>query len=148
MIVRSSTLAAPADAVWDAVLHPSTFSFVAGPLLRYPAAELAETRWVAGMELEDRLLLLGFVPLGRHHIRIESVDGDARRLQTREHGSLVRRWDHTITVDPIDERSCRYTDQLEIEAGAPTAVIAVLARVLFRYRHLRWRRLAAELSAG
>ena len=38
----------------------------AAPLLRFPAAELADTRWLPGLELDDRVLLFGFIPLGRH----------------------------------------------------------------------------------
>ena len=146
ILVRISTLAASADAVWDAVESTTTFAYVAGPLLRFPAAELAEARWLPGMELEDRVLLLGFIPLGRHRIRIESADRATRRLQTREAGGLVRAWDHEIRVEAIDDGSCRYSDRLEIEAGALTPVVGVFAWLLFRYRHYRWRRLVTSLS--
>ena len=145
-LTRTSTLEAPADAVWAAVLRADTFAFVVAPLLRFPAAELADTRWLPGMELEDRLLLFGFIPLGRHRIRIESLDQAAHRLQTRERSRLLQRWDHHISVEPVDERRCRYRDRLEIEAGALTPVARVLAGLLYRYRHVRWRRLARELS--
>jgi hypothetical protein len=145
-LTRVSTLEAPADAVWAAVLRADTFAYVTAPLLRFPAAELADTRWLPGLELEDRLLLFGFIPLGRHRIRIESVDEAGRRLQTRERGRLLQRWDHHIIVEPVDERRCRYTDRLELEAGTLTPVMGLLASLLYRYRHLRWRRLARELS--
>ena len=145
---RTSRLVAPADLVWAAVLRTDTFSYVAGPLLRYPAAELAETRWMPDLVQEDRLLLLGFIPLGRHRIRIASVDEDARRLRTEEGSRLLRRWEHEIVVEAIDAASCRYTDRLEIDAGALTPVVAILARLLFRYRHHRWSRLAKGSSSG
>ena len=88
-VERTSRLEAPAEVVWAAVLRTSTFAYVASPILRFPAAELADTQWMPGLELEDRLLLFGFVPLGRHHIRIESVDHEAMRLRTMEAGTIV-----------------------------------------------------------
>jgi uncharacterized protein YndB with AHSA1/START domain len=147
-LTRTSTLEAPAEAVWAAVVRADTFAYVAAPLLRFPAAELADTRWLPGLELDDRVLLFGFIPLGRHRIRIESVDEDARRLQTREGSRLLERWDHEISVVPIDDSSCAYTDRLEIEAVVLTPVAWVVAGLFFRYRHFRLRRLARELGGG
>ena len=144
---RNSRLDAPAEMVWDTVLRADTFAYVAAPLLRFPAASLADTRWVPGLELDDRLLLFGFIPLGRHHIRIESVDHEARRVQTREGSRLVATWDHHIQVEPIDARSCLYRDRLEIEAGSLTPVVGLFGYLFFRYRHHRWRRLAHQLSS-
>ena len=146
IVERTSLLEAPAELVWEAVLRTDTFSYVAGPLLRFEAAELADARWLPGMELEDRLLLFGFVPLGRHRIHIESVDEVARRLRTSESSRLLTRWDHEIGVDALDERTCHYRDHLEIEAGALTPVVGICAWLLFRYRHFRWRRFARELA--
>ena len=145
-LTRTSTLAAPAEAVWAAVLRADTFAYVAAPLLRFPAAELADTRWLPGLELEDRVLLFGFIPLGRHRIRIESVDEPGRRLQTRESSRLLERWDHEISVEPIGDSTCAYTDRLEIEALVLTPVAWLLASLFFRYRHFRLRRLARELA--
>jgi len=147
-LTRSSVLEAPADAVWSAVLRADTFAYVTAPLLRFPAAELADTRWLPGLELEDRVLLFGFIPLGRHRIRIESVEEAERHMQTRERSRLLQRWDHEIVVQPLDARSCRYTDRLVLEAGAATPIAGLAAGLLFRYRHHRWRRLARELTSG
>ena len=144
---RSSRLEAPAELVWDTVLHTDTFAYVAAPLLRFPAASLADARWVPGLELEDRLLLFGFIPLGRHRIRIAEVDMEAHRLRTEEGSRLLQRWVHEIEVEAIDERSCRYTDRLTIDAGALTGPVSLLAGLFFRYRHYRWRRLARRLSS-
>lgn len=147
-VARSSRLEASADAVWEAVLQTGTFSYLAAPLLRFPAADLAEARWHPGLVLEDRLLLFGFIPLGSHRIRIASIDDDARRLRTDEGSRLLRRWEHTIEVEAIDEATCRYTDRLEIEAGGLTPLVGLFARGLFRWRHHRWRRLAVQLPSG
>lgn len=148
IVERTSLLEAPAERVWDALQRTATFSYVSAPLLRFPVAELAEARWLPGMELEGRLLLLGFIPIGRHRIRIESVDETTRCLQTREGSRLLTRWDHEIRVEAVDDGACRYRDRIEIEAGTMTPVVWLFASVLFRYRHLRWRRLARELATG
>ena len=143
---RTSTLEAPAELVWAAVLRTDTFSYVAAPLLRFPAADLAEARWLPGLELEDRLLLFGFIPLGRHRIHLTDVDDEARRLRTDEGSRLLRRWEHSIEVERVDAAHCRYSDHLSIEAGAATSAVGLVARGLFWWRHRRWRRLARELT--
>ena len=148
IVERDSRLEAPAEDVWAAVLRMDTFAYVAAPVLRFPAAELADTRWMPGLELEDRLLLFGFVPLGRHRIRIESVDHEALRLRSTEQSRLLRRWNHEIVVEPIDARSCRYSDRVDLDAGALTGLVGSLAGLLLRYRHIRWRGLARTLSGG
>ncbi len=125
---RTSRLEAPAPAVWAAVLQTGTFAYVAGPLLRFPAAELAEARWMPGLELEGRLLLFGFIPLGRHRIRIAEVDEAQRRLRTDESSRLLRRWEHEIVVEPVDAGSCRYTDRLTVDAGVLTGPVSLFAR--------------------
>ena len=85
---------------------------------------------------------------GKTRIRIASIDDDARRLRTDEGSRLLRRWEHTIEVEAIDEATSRYTDRLEIEAGGLTPLVGLFARGLFRWRHHRWRRLAVQLPSG
>ena len=41
---------------------------------------------------------------------------------------------------------CRYTDEFEVRAGRFTPVAAAIIRAFFRYRQMRWRRLARRLA--
>jgi len=54
---------------------------------------------------------------------------------------MLRAWLHSFTVVAEGPAACRYTDTVEIDAGALSPLIAFLARWFYRYRHRRWRKL-------
>lgn len=86
-----------------------------------------------------RLYLFGVIPLWRHTVRV--IEGDEAKGEacTEEHGGPLRRWRHRLTAEPVDGNSCRYTDEVDIDAGWLTPVAAATARRFYRYRHRRWR---------
>ena len=75
-------------------------------------------------------------------IHVVQVDPRTRTIVTNEHGGVIRRWNHTLHVDAVDAMRSRYTDSIEIEAGALTGVVAAAVRGIFSYRQSRLRRLA------
>jgi hypothetical protein len=95
-----------------------------------------------GETLTLRLKVLG-IPANRHTLHLAAVDDAARTLRTREHGGVLRAWNHTIAVEPADGASCRYTDVVEIDAGPLTPVAHAIARAFFAHRQRRWHKLAA-----
>jgi len=145
-----SVLPAPADAVWAAVQTGRLLEEVAAPLLRFRPSDggALPERWPLGVPLSLRLYLLGVVPFGPHELVVERVDDAARELQTRERSPLFRRWDHRITVEPVDARRARYVDEVEVDAGWLTPLAAALALVFFRHRHRRWQAVARRLAAA
>ncbi len=64
---------------------------------------------------------------------------DARELVSHESGVLVDTWDHAIRVEAIDDDRRRYTDALDLRAGAFTPLVWLFAHGFYRYRHWRWR---------
>jgi hypothetical protein len=122
------------------VQRADTFVYVTRPLLgvRDPLPETLGQ----GETLTLRLKVLG-LPANRHTLHLETVDHDARTVQTREHGGALRTWDHTIRVDPLTETTCRYTDEVEIEAGRLTPVAHAIANAFFAHRQRRWHKLVA-----
>ncbi len=146
-VQRTTELDAAADHVWHALAVPDSFVLVAGDLVRFPAAERHDAPWRDGDVIDGWTFLFSVVPWSRHRLAIHRLDDAERRLESRERGGLIRRWDHVIQVTPIDERRCRYEDRIEIEAGLFTPVVAAWARVLYAYRQRNWRRLAPVLTA-
>jgi hypothetical protein len=142
-IRRSSDLPIPAERVKDLLLKSSTFVFVTWPLLAV-SGDLPE-QLTLGARADVRLWLFSLIPLNRHVIEVVEVDEDAGIARTREHGGAIKRWNHTLRVEPTGPDSCRYTDEVDIDAGSATPVVAAFARVLFAYRHSRWRQLAKVL---
>lgn len=146
-IRKTSRLPASADVVWAALKRPGTFAHVVWPVLTAPAARRMETLAAPGLGGSGWLFLFGVVPLHRHTIEVVSVDDAARRLETAEHGGVLRSWRHVLTVRP-DGQGCVYTDEVTLDAGALTPVATAFARGMYAYRHLRWRRLARQLASN
>ena len=148
-ITIESVLSASADIVWEGVKASATLHEIARPLVRLrpaPGTTIPD-RWPVGVPVELRLFLFGVVPLGPHTLVVESVDDEARVLQTRERGPRLC-WDHRILVEPDEPGRARYTDEVEIDAGPASALVAAAARVFFRHRHRRWQALARSLPAA
>ena len=145
-IERAVELPLAAEAAWRLMRRTATFAFVAAPLLgvRDPLPE----RFAAGDRLRLRLTGPAGLPAGPHEIFVESVEEDGRAIQTREHSPLLRRWDHRLSVAETGPESCRYTDEVELDAGPLTALVVPAARAFFAHRQRRWRALAAVLTPG
>jgi len=69
-----------------------------------------------------------------HTMHIELLDRSGRVLQSREHAPGIRRWDHTLSVQPRDGRT-EWRDTVFIDAGWRTPFIARFATYLYRRRH-------------
>lgn len=151
MTVRlDTTLPCPVATAWDALTRVSTLLHVSAPVLRFRpvrGAALPE-RWAVGEPVAVRLILFGVLPLGRHHLTIERMDPAAGEVQSRERGTLVKRWDHLIRVRPTADGGTAYTDEIHISAGWLTPLVAGFAAVFYRHRQRRWRRLAGRLGRG
>lgn len=145
-LTRTTILDAPAEAIWRAVLRPRSFTTVTRGMLRMPVLKGRTRDWQPGERIVGRIWLFGFVPLHCHHLEVAQIDHDARLLRSDEHGGLIRVWRHDIVVEPLDDRRCRYTDRLDIEAGWATRPVALFAAVFYRIRQRRWRQLAQEFA--
>lgn len=130
-----------ADRVWDALRHPASFTYVCRGVLGVPAlAGRTDVMW-EGESGTGWLLLFHVIPLSRHTITIVDVDHSTRTLRTREHGGFLRAWNHSLHVEPVSERSCLYSDTVDIDAGILTGVVARVAVLIYRYRQRRWHKL-------
>jgi hypothetical protein len=154
LIVRlSTTLPTSADRAWDAVQKVDTFRYVTRGVLGFrPETEVPE-RFAAGDIFRIRLLFFHVVPVWRHELRIVRLDHSKRELYTHERGGPVRTWNHRITIEPPapsspheQDDSCLYTDEIEVRAGPFTPIVWLYAQLFYRYRQMRWRKLARALG--
>lgn len=136
-----SDLPLPADVVANLIRKPALLQHVAWPffLMRGLPGEFS-----IGEATTIRLYLSGFVPLWRHTITV--VSATDREALTEEHGGPLRSWRHRLSVTPLSEASCRYTDEVEIDAGRFTPLAGPFARSFYRHRHRRWASLARVLA--
>ena len=85
------------------------------------------------------------MPAWWHEIHITRLDDAAREILTAERGGAIKQWHHRITVDERGPYRSHYTDEIDIRAGVFTPLIWAYAQAFYRYRQMRWRRLAREL---
>lgn len=133
-----------ADRVWRAMLHPASFSYVCRGLIGIPALSGRTEPVREGGRGSGWLLLFHFLPLSPHTIHLVEINPSTRTVRSAEHGGILRAWNHTLHVEPISERTCRYSDTVDINAGALTAVVAKLAILIYRYRQRRWHKLVRK----
>jgi hypothetical protein len=131
--------------VWETLKKVDTFRYITRGVLGIRPLQPVPAQLAAGDVVRIRLLFFHVLPGWTHEIRIVSVDEERHRIETAERGGSIRTWNHVITVDPGEPGHTRYTDALEIDAGPLTALVRGYARVFYRYRQWRWRRLARTL---
>ncbi|MCK8462831.1 hypothetical protein MUY35_03090 [Aliiroseovarius sp. S1339] len=137
----------PADTaiVWDHILQPRLFCFVAKGVLTFKPVNPSAfpERWSAG-QYRVRKYLWGLLPMGWQVIDIEFLPDQGRphRLRDNGRGWMVPTWDHTMIVEPA-QGGTRYTDYVKIEAGVLTPLVAVFARHFYKHRQRRWQKLIA-----
>ncbi|MGH2978781.1 MAG: hypothetical protein ACRDLQ_03985 [Solirubrobacterales bacterium] len=149
MLMRVSTrLSAPADVVWDTVKRTDTLRYVTRGLLGFRIDGETPERLTEGETYSMRLLFFGVLPAWRHEIHVARLDEAAHEIRTEERGGPVRSWRHRIAVDGEGWGSTRYLDEIEIAAGALTPFVWAYAQLFYRYRQMRWRRLARRLGAS
>ena len=108
------------------------------PLTRYDG--LPRTDMEEGRTYFTDISILGFIRVPSYRIEIERLCSDNRIMESREGGSNVRSWNHTLTVEEQADGAC-WTDRVFIDAGASTFVVAQFARLMYMARH-RSRRAA------
>jgi ligand-binding SRPBCC domain-containing protein len=136
----TKTLPASTERVWELVIRLETLQYIARPLLTFkPLDSLQDGVYQAGASCRFSLRLLGLFPLGMHRIHILKCDKGEGLIQSSEHGSLTRQWNHTIRVEPARDGQTLYTDSLEIEGvWGMTRLIGAFAWLFYRHRQRRW----------
>jgi hypothetical protein len=147
MIVDVSTvLNCSAAKAWNEVQKSSLLLYVIWPLARIvPSGPPIPQRWSEGLTFQCRLFVFGVIPTGKHTIHFEKIDQENREIQSREHDPLIARWDHLVSIKPLDDTRAIYRDTIDVGAGSLTFVVWAWANWFYRHRQRRWRALARTL---
>jgi hypothetical protein len=78
--------------------------------------------------------MLGMMKTKGHVMRVEKLDRKKRLLQSRERNPDVKRWDHTLTIEPHGDGSL-WRDRIVLDAGMKTWVTAFFCRYVYTHRH-------------
>lgn len=80
------------------------------------------------------VVMWGLLRTKSHVMRAETLDWDARVLQSREHKPGVARWDHTLSLSSHPKGSL-WTDNIVVDAGWQTPLVARFCRCVYSHRH-------------
>lgn len=140
MIIKvQSIMKMDADLLFYEIGKTESFHFITRPLVTFlPEGYKEKERWEDG-SYPMKLFLLGFLPLGRHVVKIR-IDEEKKEMKDLGGGKLVPVWHHLIRVEKAGKNHAKYTDIILIKAGWKTVFIALFAEVFYRYRQYRWRK--------
>lgn len=146
MLCRVLThLDAPAEEVWSAVKRSSTLIHVTRGFLGFSGWDRMPEEWQPDSIFRTRFWFFHVLPAWwQHTMTVKAIDEHQRSIQSHEWGGVIKVWDHTIQVSPSSS-GCDYSDEIEIDAGGLTIFVWSYANLFYRYRQLRWRRLARRL---
>lgn len=88
-----------------------------------------------GQSIDLNMIMYGWLPIGRWHIDVIERDDAARRLVSHERGTLAKRHDHILTVEPLEGGGCRHRDEITVDAGFRTSIYAWTAKRVYEKRH-------------
>src|SRR5882724_10737718 len=105
MIVDVSTvLNCSADKAWYEVQKSSLLLDVIWPLARVvPVGAPFPERWSEGLTIQCRSFAFGVIPIGVRTLHFEKIDHKNYQIQSREHDPLIARWDHLVSIKPLDD---------------------------------------------
>jgi len=132
---------------WDEVQKSSLLLHVIWPLARIVSVDPQRfpERWTEGLTIQCRSYLLGLIPIGVRNLHFERIDQMNFQILTLESDPLVKRWNHTISIEPLGQDRSIYSDVIDIDAGGLTVLVWAWARWFYRHRQRRWRALAKSL---
>lgn len=127
--------------LWQKIIEPRSLQFVAAPLLTFVPVEAGglEGEWQVGRDYPLQLYFLNFIPLGRHSIRLVTIDRSTNTILSEERGSLARVWNHRMHFQQVAPGKLVYEDEIEIRAGVLTPLIWTFAHLFYRHRQWRWK---------
>ncbi len=139
----STILKTNENRMWEELQKVSSLIHVASPILKFRLKEghSIPEKWSPGSEYIFKLSFFGIFPLGDHVIKLVELNKEENLLISNEHGKLSKVWNHIIKFNAIDNQTIEYTDEIEIKAGILTLSIWLFARIFYRHRQNKWKKL-------
>jgi hypothetical protein len=87
----------------------------------------------------------GVIPISVRTLHVEKIDQKNYEIQSREHDPLIARWDHLVSIKPLDDTRSIYCDTIDIGAGSLPFVVGAWANWFYCHHQRRWRAPATTL---
>ena len=123
-----TTLPTSADRVWRAMQSPVTFLYVCKGLFAVPALSGRAEPLRPGERGTGWLFAFHVLPAYRHTIEVIDVDEPTQTIRTHEHGGVLRAWNHTLTVERIDDHAVRVSGDLTLLGVTKPLAVDVAVR--------------------
>jgi len=124
------------DRISEELKKINLLKHVSAPILFFTGEGLDS--WKEGRSYTFKLKLFNCIPLGHHEIFVKNLG--RMRLETVEKGTMAKVWNHEIRLEGSTGGHCRYTDEIEIQAGALTFFIWIFAHLFYRHRQRKWKK--------
>ncbi|MGB7316829.1 MAG: SRPBCC family protein [Planktotalea sp.] len=87
-----------------------------------------------GQVIDVNVSMFGVLPAQPYHMELAEFDAAEMRFVSKERGMGVEHWHHRLSVVP-HAQGAELIDEIEIEAGWRTPMIAAWARYMYKRRH-------------
>lgn len=133
VLTVSATYPRDADAVFAEAIDLGAMVRATEGLATYKG--LPDAPMEEGKSYETYVIVWGWMHNPRYRIDVERLDPAYRIMQSREQGRGIRRWDHTLSVEPAPGGGAIWTDRIVVDSGLLTGYMVRVGRHLYRYRH-------------
>ena len=145
-IIISSTLNNSAEKIWTKLLNIETLVEICKPMATFKSKlNDKEMKWEINKEYIFKLFIYGFLPFGDHKIILKKLDKENKIILSNEYNKIVKIWNHLIIMENIGENEIKYTDEVEIYAGILTLFTAIWAKLFYKHRQKKWKRISMLL---
>lgn len=122
----------PAEQVWAIATDLDHLRTVTNGLLTF--RDMPSGRIHEGQHLKVQVSLFGKLPYQPYEMTVVTCDQANMSFQSEEVGAGVKSWRHALIVVPTKSGS-RIEEEITIDAGITTWILAAWARFLYRKRH-------------
>ena len=145
-IIISSTLNNSAEKIWNKLLNIETLIEICKPMATFKSnLNEKEMKWEIDKEYIFKLFIYGFIPFGNHKIILKKLDKENKIILSNEYNKIVKIWNHLIFMENVGENEVKYTDEVEIYAGIFTLFTAIWAKLFYKHRQKKWKRISILL---
>jgi hypothetical protein len=145
-IIISSTLNNSTEKIWNKLLNIETLIEICKPMATFKLKiNEKEMKWEINKEYIFKLFIYGFIPFGDHKIILKKLDKENKIILSNEYNKIVKKWNHLIIMENLGENEIKYTDEVEIYAGIFTIFTAIWAKLFYKNRQKKWKRISMLL---
>ena len=134
--------AVSAQTLWDDLLNPDSLAESMKGAVTYVGLPTEPVE--QGQSFTVKLKRWGWLPMGKWTMKVVERDDANFVLRSEEFGNVVTLYQHRLSIEPISDTQCRYTDEIEIDAGLFTSMVFPTFVAMYEQRHaMRKARLEA-----